>query len=192
MMSPITVFFLSVSMSVDAFAVSVGRGTALNRPRLSEALRTGIVFGVVEAITPFLGWVAGILASDWVSQIDHWLAFGLLSAVGLHMLYTVIWPKDDDADERPQGGSFLVLLATAVGTSIDAMAVGLSLAFLGIGLQGIIAISLAIGCATFIMSTMGLMIGKVIGAKFGKFAEVAAAVVLCALGTSILFEHLSA
>jgi manganese efflux pump family protein len=192
MMSPITVFFLSVSMSVDAFAVPVGRGTALNRPRLSEALRTGIVFGVVEAITPFLGWVAGILASDWVSQIDHWLAFGLLSAVGLHMLYTVIWPKDDDADERPQGGSFLVLLATAVGTSIDAMAVGLSLAFLGIGLQGIIAISLAIGCATFIMSTMGLMIGKVIGAKFGKFAEVAAAVVLCALGTSILFEHLSA
>ncbi|MBA8819480.1 putative Mn2+ efflux pump MntP [Ochrobactrum sp. P6BSIII] len=192
MMSPITVFFLSVSMSVDAFAVSVGRGTALNRRRLSEALRTGIVFGVVEAITPFLGWVAGVLASDWVSQIDHWLAFGLLSAVGLHMLYTVIWPKDDDADETPQGGSFLVLLATAVGTSIDAMAVGLSLAFLGIGLQGIIAISLAIGFATFIMSTMGLMIGKAIGAKFGKFAEVAAAVVLCALGTSILFEHLSA
>ncbi|OOL18177.1 hypothetical protein BRY73_08325 [Ochrobactrum sp. P6BS-III] len=191
-MSPITVFFLSVSMSVDAFAVSVGRGTALNRRRLSEALRTGIVFGVVEAITPFLGWVAGVLASDWVSQIDHWLAFGLLSAVGLHMLYTVIWPKDDDADETPQGGSFLVLLATAVGTSIDAMAVGLSLAFLGIGLQGIIAISLAIGFATFIMSTMGLMIGKAIGAKFGKFAEVAAAVVLCALGTSILFEHLSA
>ncbi len=191
MMSPITVFFLSVSMSVDAFAVSVGRGTALNRPRLSEALRTGIVFGVVEAITPFLGWVAGVLASDWVSHVDHWLAFGLLSAVGLHMLYTVIWPKDDDG-ETSQGGSFLVLLATALGTSIDAMAVGLSLAFIGINLQGIIVISVAIGLATFIMSTMGLMIGKAIGARFGKFAEVAAAVVLCALGTSILVEHLSA
>lgn len=191
MMSPITVFFLSVSMSVDAFAVSVGRGTALNRPRLSEALRTGIVFGVVEAITPFLGWVAGVLASDWVSHVDHWLAFGLLSAVGLHMLYTVIWPKDDDG-ETPQGGSFLVLLATALGTSIDAMAVGLSLAFIGINLQGIIVISVAIGLATFIMSTMGLIIGKAIGARFGKFAEVAAAVVLCALGTSILVEHLSA
>lgn len=191
MMSPITVFFLSVSMSVDAFAVSVGRGTALNRPRLSEALRTGIVFGVVEAITPFLGWVAGVLASDWVSHVDHWLAFGLLSAVGLHMLYTVIWPKDDDG-ETSQGGSFLVLLATALGTSIDAMAVGLSLAFIGINLQGIVAISVAIGLATFIMSTMGLMIGKAIGARFGKFAEVAAAVVLCALGTSILVEHLSA
>lgn len=191
MMSPITVFFLSVSMSVDAFAVSVGRGTALNRPRLSEALRTGIVFGVVEAITPFLGWVAGVLASDWVSHVDHWLAFGLLSAVGLHMLYTVIWPKADDG-ETSQGGSFLVLLATALGTSIDAMAVGLSLAFIGINLQGIIVISVAIGLATFIMSTMGLMIGKAIGARFGKFAEVAAAVVLCALGTSILVEHLSA
>lgn len=189
-MSPVTVFFLSLSMSADAFAVSVGRGTTLSRSRLLEALRTGAVFGIVEAITPFLGWLAGVAAAGWVSQFDHWLAFVLLLLVGLHIVYSAIFAKQDT--RRAPNGSLLVLMATALGTSIDAMAVGLSLAFIDVTLPGIIVISLAIGFATFMLSTAGLMLGKAIGSRFGKFAEVAAGIVLCTIGSLILYEGVTA
>ncbi|MBL8580116.1 MAG: manganese efflux pump [Mesorhizobium sp.] len=189
-MSPITVFFLSLSMSADAFAVSIGRGTTLSRSRLAEALRTGAVFGIVEAITPFLGWVAGVAAAGWVSQFDHWLAFLLLLLVGLHIIHSAFSAKEDEP--REQNGSLLVLMATALGTSIDAMAVGLSLAFIDVTLPGIITISLAIGFATFILSTAGLMVGKAIGSRFGKYAEGAAGVVLCSIGSLILYEGITA
>lgn len=189
-MSPITVLLLSMSMSVDAFAVSVGRGATLDRPRWVEAVRTGAVFGVVESMTPFLGWLAGVAANDWVADFDHWLAFLLLAAVGLHMVYGAFKPKADD--DEPKSASGLVLIATAVGTSIDAMAVGLSLAFLGVGLTGILIVSAATGLATFAMSTGGLIVGRMIGDRFGKLAEVAAGVVLCGIGTAILVEHLGA
>jgi manganese efflux pump family protein len=189
-MSPAAVFILSVSMSADAFAVSVGRGAAVNRTRLAEALRTGIVFGTVEALTPFLGWLAGIAAAGWVSRIDHWLAFGLLLAVGLHMSISAVRSKDD---EKTVGSrSFLVLLATALGTSIDAMAIGLSLAFLDFTLYGIVVVSLAIGFATFVFSTLGMLLGNVIGDRFGKTAEFCAGILLCGLGTLILIDHLTA
>ncbi|PZU84932.1 MAG: hypothetical protein DI528_13380 [Shinella sp.] len=189
-MSPAAVFFLSVSMSVDAFAVSVSRGTALERPRLIEALKTGAVFGLVEAMTPFLGWMAGVAANEWVAQFDHWIAFGILMAVGLHMVYGVL--RGEEGNTQPANQSFWVLIATAFGTSIDAMAVGLSLALIDVNLTGIIAISLAIGLATLAMSTSGLLLGKAIGDRFGKFAEIGAGVVLCSLGSMILYEHMTA
>ncbi|ATN33446.1 hypothetical protein ACO34A_06455 [Rhizobium sp. ACO-34A] len=190
-MSPAAVFFLSVSMSVDAFAVSVSRGTALERPRLIEALKTGAVFGAVEAMTPFLGWMAGVAANEWVAQFDHWIAFGILMAVGLHMVYGVL-RGEEEGSVRPASQSLWVLIATAFGTSIDAMAVSLSLALIDVGLTGIIAISLAIGLATLAMSTSGLLLGKAIGDRFGKFAEIGAGVVLCSLGSMILYEHMTA
>lgn len=189
-MSPATVFFLSISMSADAFAVAVGRGTGLSRTRLAEALRTGAVFGIVEAITPFLGWLAGVVAAGWVAHFDHWIAFGLLGLVGLHMMYSAFTADTDEP--RTPNGSVLVLVATALGTSLDAMAVGLSLAFIDVTLPGIIAISLAIGFATFVLSTAGLMLGKAIGSRFGRYAEIAAGLVLCIIGSLILHEHLTA
>lgn len=173
-------------MSVDAFAVSVGRGAALGRPRASEALRTGAVFGVVEAITPVIGWVAGIAASGLVEAVDHWIAFSLLAGVGLHMLYAAICKK---ADAEPAGRSFAVLMATAVGTSLDAMAVGVSLAFLNVN---IVVIAIAIGLATFLMSSGGMLLGRLIGERFGRIAEAAAGIALFGLGLSILIEHLTA
>jgi len=189
-MSPAAVFFLSVSMSVDAFAVAVGRGTSVVRPRLAEALRTGATFGLVEATTPFLGWLAGIAAADWVAHFDHWLAFGLLVAVGLHMIHCAL-RSDGVAPQHGPRGATLVLIATAFGTSLDAMAVGLSLAFIGMDLRGIVAVSLAIGLATFVMSTIGMLVGKAIGTRFGKVAELGAGVVLCVIGAMILKAHLA-
>ncbi len=185
-MSPIAILLLAFSMSADAFAVSVGRGAAIGQPRASEALRTGVVFGIVEAITPLIGWAAGIAASQAIEAIDHWIAFGLLAGVGLHMLYVAIWKADEDKADEPKGRSLTMLIITAIGTSLDAMAVGVSLAFLDVN---IIVVALAIGLATFIMSSGGLLLGKLIGDRLGRVAEVGAGLVLCLLGVTILYEH---
>ncbi|ALK09869.1 manganese efflux pump MntP family protein [Blastochloris viridis] len=184
-MSPLAIALLAITMSVDSFAVSVGRGAAIGRPRVSEALRTGIVFGVVEALAPVIGWIAGVAASQFVEAIDHWIAFALLAGVGVHMLYTAIRTSDADA---PRGSSLTALIATAIGTSLDAMAVGVSLALLQVD---IVVIAIAIGVSTFVMSSGGMLLGFAIGERFGKAAELIAGVVLCGLGVMILAEHLT-
>lgn len=186
-MSFAAIIVLAFSMSMDAFAVSVGRGAALGRPAFRETLRTGIVFGVVEAITPLLGWAAGVVAAQYVTAVDHWIAFGLLAAVGANMLYAA-FSNSPDEESKP-GMSFVVLMATAVGTSLDAMAVGVSLAFLEVN---ILVIAAAIGAATFLMSSGGMLVGRLIGERLGRIAEGAAGVALIALGSSILYEHLLA
>ncbi|MEP9353172.1 manganese efflux pump MntP family protein [Xanthobacter sp. KR7-65] len=187
-MTPATIFVLAVSMSVDAFAVSVGRGAALGRPRLAEALRTGAVFGMVEAATPLIGWAAGVAASSYVEAIDHWIAFCLLGGVGLHMLATAVFGAREAVDEGTKGRSLGMLLATAVGTSIDAMAVGVSLAFFNVN---IVLVAAAIGAMTFLMSSGGMLVGRMVGERFGRIAEIGAGLVLCGLGASILIEHLT-
>lgn len=185
-MSIMAIIMLAISMSMDAFAVSVGRGAALGRPRFSEALRTGVVFGIVEAITPLIGWAAGVAASRYITAVDHWIAFGLLGAVGGNMLYAALRGGDDSESASRQKMSFTVLVATAIGTSLDAMAVGVSLAFLEVN---ILVIAAAIGVATFFFSTGGMLVGRLIGERFGRIAEAAAGLVLIGLGASILYEH---
>jgi putative Mn2+ efflux pump MntP len=183
-MSPLAIVVLAISMSVDAFAVSVGRGAALGRPRISEALRTGAVFGVIEAITPVIGWLAGVAASGIVEAVDHWIAFTLLAGVGLHMAYAAVCKAEEKVET---GRSITILLATAIGTSLDAMAVGVSLAFLNVN---IVVIALAIGLATFIMSSGGMLVGRLIGARMGRVAELIAGVALIGLGITIIVEHI--
>ncbi len=186
-MSPIGIAVLAVSMSVDAFAVSVGRGAAIGRPRFAEALRTGVVFGLVEALTPVLGWAAGVAASQYVAAVDHWIAFALLAGVGLHMLWNARGGRDEAA-AAPTSHSLLILIATAVGTSLDAMAVGVSLAFLNVN---IVVIAAAIGLTTFLMSSGGMLLGRLIGARLGRLAEILAGIALFAIGAMILVEHLA-
>jgi putative Mn2+ efflux pump MntP len=184
-MSPITIAIIAFSMSVDAFAVSVGRGAAMERPPLREALRCGFVFGLVEAITPLIGWLAGVAASRFVQAVDHWIAFALLAAVGLHMLYAALWQKEE---HKAIASSLPVLIMTAIGTSLDAMAIGVSLAFLE---ANILIIAAAIGFATFVMSSGGMMLGRVIGERLGKIAEIVAGIALIAIGANILMQHLA-
>lgn len=173
-------------MSVDAFAVSVGRGAALGRPRIREALRTGMVFGIVEAITPVIGWIAGVAASQAIEDYDHWVAFVLLAGVGLHMAHSALRKAEHAA---PVGRSMPILIATAVGTSLDAMAVGVSLAFLQVD---ILVIAISIGLATFVMSSGGMLVGRLIGERFGRMAEMVAGMALVGLGGWILYHHLTA
>lgn len=184
-MSPIAILVLSFSLSVDAFAVSVGRGAALGQPRVREALRTGAVFGLTEALTPLIGWAVGVAASTLVAKVDHWIAFVLLVGVGAHMIWEA---RKGGAGKPEKSGSLPVLIVTAIGTSLDSMAVGVSLAFLKVN---ILVMAAAIGGATFLMSSGGMMIGRLIGARFGRGAEILAGVALTGLGIMILRRHLA-
>lgn len=186
-MSPVAIAVLAVGMSIDALIAALGRGAAAQRPRWREALRTGAIFGIVETVTPLLGWAAGVAASRHVAAVDHWIAFGLLAVVGGRMVLHSFAPQEERS-AAARHASLWVLMATAVGTSIDAMAVGVSLAFLSVN---IVVVAAAIGLATFLMSTGGMMAGNLIGAAFGRWAERLGGLALIGLGTSILLSHLN-
>ncbi len=187
-MNPFSLLFLALAMSTDAFAAAIGKGSSLHKPRLSEALRTGLIFGVIEGITPIVGWAIGHVASRWVANWDHWIAFTLLVLLGLHMIYNGV-KHDDDADEqKPDQHSFMILAVTAFATSIDALAVGVGLAFVEVN---IFVASAAIGLATMTMVTIGVMLGRVLGTIVGKRAEIVGGVVLMLVGATILYEHLA-
>jgi manganese efflux pump family protein len=187
-MSPFGIAALSLSMSADAFAASIARG-ASTRPNWLGAVKGGLVFGVVEAITPLLGWAVGLATASFVGAVDHWIAFVLLGLVGGRMIWEAVNRGEADAAATVAAGrrGALVLVATAIGTSIDAAAVGVSLALVG---ENILLIAAAIGFATLVMTTIGLGVGRLAGAKLGRVVEVIGGVVLIAIGTAILVEHL--
>lgn len=188
-MSPAAIAILAVGMSIDAFIASIGRGARLRRTRLVEALRTGLVFGAIETLTPVIGWTLGLAASRHVAAIDHWIAFLLLAFVGGRMVVHAMRAPSTEAETtaQPERG-LATLLATAIGTSIDAMAVGVSLAFLEVN---IVIVAAAIGLATFLMSTGGMLMGRFVGARFGRWAEISGGLALIGLGLSILHTHLT-
>jgi len=176
---------LAFGMSMDAFAASMGKGATLHKPKFSEALRTGIIFGAIETLTPLIGWGLGMLASQFVLEWNHWIAFILLTFLGGRMVIEGI--RNDVGDDEPvQRHGFWLLVTTAIATSLDAMAVGVGLAFLQVN---IIATALAIGCATLIMSTLGMMVGRFIGPLLGKRAEILGGIVLIGIGVQIMWSH---
>ena len=174
-------------MSTDAFAVAVGKGTALKNPRWSDALRTGLIFGVIEALTPIVGWWLGQTAARYVSQWDHWIAFVLLSAIGGKML----WEARGEADAPPPGDLYglKVMLVLAIATSIDAMVAGVTLPMIDAPLLLTLA---TIGITTALLSALGLFAGRKFGALLGKRLDVVGGVVLIGLGVKTLVEHLRA
>lgn len=185
-MTPGTIAILSLSMSTDAFAAAVGRGAA-NRPAVKDAIKAGLVFGVIEAITPLIGWGLGLVAAGFVAQIDHWIAFTLLLIIGGKMIWEGAKTHDAQEEAAPRRSGPWALIATAIGTSIDAAAVGVGLAFIGVNIWVIAA---SIGFTTFVLTTIGMLIGKAVGTRFGKSAEIVGGVALIGLGTAILLEHL--
>lgn len=186
-MNVASIALLAFAMSTDAFAAAVGKGAALHKPPFREALRTGLIFGVIETITPLIGWAIGLAASHYVSQWDHWIAFALLSALGVHMIWAGIGESDEECAPKTQH-SFWLLAVTAVATSLDALAVGVTLAFVDVN---IFWAALSIGLATTLMVTLGVMLGRTIGSVVGKRAEIAGGLVLIAVGAAVLFDHLS-
>ncbi|MDV0457695.1 manganese efflux pump MntP [Klebsiella quasipneumoniae] len=177
---------LAFGMSMDAFAASIGKGATLHKPKFSEAMRTGLIFGAIETLTPLVGWGLGMLASQFVLEWNHWIAFILLVFLGGRMIIEGFRGDSDEACEAPRRHGFWLLVTTAFATSLDAMAVGVGLAFLQVS---IVTTALAIGCATFIMSTLGIMVGRFIGPLLGKRAEILGGIVLIGIGSEILWSH---
>jgi putative Mn2+ efflux pump MntP len=176
---------LSFAMSSDAFAAAVGKGAALHRPQWREALRTGLIFGVIEGLTPLVGWLAGRVAAPYVAAWDHWIAFILLSAIGA-MMIKASFSADEHDEEKRDSHSFWLLALTGFATSIDAMVVGVGLAIMG---ADILLTALAIGVTTCVMVTLGVMLGRVLGVIAGKRAELAGGIILIGIGCLILYEH---
>ncbi len=185
----LTLGAFGASLSVDAFAAAVGKGAANQRNRWTDALRVGAVFGFFEAITPAIGWAIGLALSAWIAAVDHWIAFFLLLGVGGHMIRTAFKADAGSDAQQAGGGSALRLIATALATSIDATAVGVSLAVMQVN---ILIACLIIGSITTVVATIGVMLGRHAGVYIGRYAEMLGGVALIGIGGSILFQHLTA
>ena len=184
-----SIILLALAMSTDAFAAAIGKGVALHRPRWREALRTGVIFGVIEGLTPIAGWWLGSAAAQYVTEWDHWIAFGLLGILGLRMIHAGLGAAEGGGAPKPDSHSFWVLAVTGFATSIDAMAAGAGLALIGVNIYPVAAV---IGLTTFAMVTAGVMLGRVLGAAAGQRAEILGGLLLIAIGSVILHEHLAA
>lgn len=186
-----SLLLLAISLSMDAFAVSISQGIALKKVHFCYALRNGIIFGVIEGITPLVGWGLGYLTSGLLVAWSHWLAFTLLLLLGSRMLYAglrcgVSQPVSDHHTSQPVAHSIGFLLLTAIATSIDALAIGIGLAFLHVNM---LWAALVIGCVSAIMSTTGIIFGRYLGTLSGRWAEIIGGLVLAGMGCQILISH---
>ncbi|WP_434624074.1 manganese efflux pump MntP [Azospirillum sp. B2RO_4] len=182
---------LAFSLSMDSFAAALGRGACSRRSGLPEAVRVGAAFGACQFAMPLVGWGVGIAFASLVESVDHWIAFGLLLAVGGAMLRNAIMDGEEEGEEdcgpvRSVRAEWLALLTTAVATSIDAAAVGAGLALVDVDM---VTTSALIGVVTFAVAFGGVLIGKAAGNHLGRWAEMAGGVVLIGLGAKILLEH---
>src|SRR5690554_5533819 len=154
-MTLFSIVLLGLAMATDAFAAALGKKAGMVRPRWSEALRIGLIFGVVEALTPVIGWLLGSAAEQYIEAWDHWIAFGLLVGLGLHMIYkAVVGAEDVEGSASTANGSLLVVALAGLATSIDAMAVGVGLAFVEVNIA---VVAVVIGLCTFTLVTLGIM-----------------------------------
>ena len=179
---------LAVGLSMDAFAVSVCKGLALRRATFQAEFTCGVWFGGFQALMPLIGFFLGTLFATAIQAVDHWIAFGLLAIIGVNMLKEAL-SKEEECDCGGNADlSVKTMFVMAVATSIDALAVGISLAMVG-NVNIFFAVTL-IGICTCLLSMLGVKIGNVFGSRFENKAEIAGGVILILLGVKILLEHL--
>ena len=178
---------LAVGLSMDAFAVSVCKGLAMKKATLKAGLTCGLWFGGFQALMPLLGYFLGKTFANAIQAVDHWIAFGLLAVIGINMLKEA-FTGCEECEEQDADLSVRKMFPMAVATSIDALAVGISLAMAG-DVNIWVAIAL-IGVITCVLSALGVKIGNVFGSRFEKKAQIAGGVILILLGIKILLEHL--
>ena len=176
---------IGVGLSMDAFAVALCKGLSMRRINYAHAAVIALFFGVFQAVMPLIGWVLGTQFARYITSVDHWIAFALLAGVGTHMILQAQGADDHDAPSV----TLWATVVTAIGTSLDAMAVRVSLAFLDVN---IFLIALVIGLTTMMMSSAGILAGRLLGRRFGRIAETIGGVALFGLGLMILIEHLTA
>lgn len=182
-MTLVELVLIAVGLSMDAFAVAVCKGLAMPKINYKQTLLIAVFFGGFQGLMPLIGWALGTGFEKYITPIDHWIAFLLLAFIGGKMVYEAFNGEEDGECTF----SIKELFLLAVATSIDALAVGITFAFLKVNI--ITSISL-IGAITFVLSLIGVMIGHFFGAKFKKTAEIAGGVILILIGLKILLEHL--
>lgn len=184
-MDAITLSGLALALAMDAFAVALGTGAVLSRLTGRHLFRLGFHFGLFQALMPVIGWLAGQTIIQWVEAWDHWIAFGLLAIIGGRMIYEAFSDEEKTDERDPTKGLSLVLLSIA--TSIDALAVGFSLSILGVAIW---MPSLVIGLVAGVLTIIGMLLGGRIGDRWGSRVEIFGGLVLIAIGSKILAEHL--
>lgn len=185
-MTIIELIILAIGLSMDAFAVSVCKGLAMNDKGFKKAIIVGLWFGGFQALMPLIGFFLGSRFQEAISAYDHWIAFFLLSIIGVNMIREAL-SKSEECDTNSGSLAFRVMLPMAIATSIDALAVGITLGFLNVRI--IPAVSL-IGITTFILSVIGTKAGCSFGMKYKSKAEFAGGIILIIIGLKILLEHL--
>lgn len=184
-MSLIELFILAVGLSMDAFAVSICKGLSMQKVTIKKYLTIGLYFGIFQAGMPILGYALGVQFKDYITSIDHWIAFILLGVIGINMIREAMNKEEDTCNDSLDTKTMLLL---AIATSIDALAVGITFAFLSVDIVPAVSF---IGITTFILSMIGIKIGHIFGEKFKAKAELAGGIILILMGLKILFEHLN-
>lgn len=178
---------LALGLSMDAFAVAVCKGLAMKRATPGKICTVGVWFGVFQALMPLLGYLLGTVFDKYISAFDHWIAFVLLALIGINMIREAFSDGDEEAGDSTSFGTMIVL---AIATSIDALAVGITFAFLIESTGYLIFAISAIGIVTFALSCLGVKLGNVFGVRYKSKAEIFGGIVLILLGLKILLEHL--
>ena len=183
-MDLLTLLTLAVGLAMDAFAVSICKGLAMREKVLKNGIIVGLWFGGFQALMPTIGFFLGTQFKDQITSIDHWIAFVLLGLIGINMVKEALSNDEEQADDSIAVKEMFML---AVATSIDALAVGITFAFLNVH---IVSAASMIGVCTFLISFAGVKIGNIFGTKYKSKAELAGGIILILLGFKILFEHL--
>lgn len=184
-MSILEIILIGIGLAMDAFAVSICKGLAMKKMNWKSAIIIALYFGIFQAVMPLIGFLLGTNFANAIQNIDHWIAFILLSVIGLNMIKEAIHPSDENMNDRIDIKTMLIL---AIATSIDALAVGITFAFLKVNIFTSISI---IGIITFIISLIGVKIGNVFENKLKNKAEILGGIILILIGLKILLEHLN-
>lgn len=183
-MGIVELFLIAVGLSMDAFAVAVCKGLAMKKCTWAKAGIVGLYFGVFQAGMPLIGYVLGVQFKDFITSIDHWIAFILLGIIGFNMVRE---SREEECETASEALDVKTMIGLAVATSIDALAVGVTFAFLQVKIVPAVSF---IGVTTFIISVAGVKIGNIFGAKYKSKAELAGGIILILMGVKILLEHL--
>jgi len=184
-MDIITIVFIALGLAMDCLAVSIASALTIKSVRITEALKMAAFFGLFQAFMLSIGWLAGFELTAFISGVDHWIAFGLLSLIGLKMIYKSVKTESGEKGDAPL--KLYALLILSVATSIDSLAAGLSLAFLE---ASIVTPMIVIGMVTFLLSFLGAFAGGRFGHLFGSKVEIIGGIILIGIGIKVLAEHL--
>lgn len=184
-MSFVEILLIGIGLSMDAFSVSICKGLTTKQFSWKMALTCGLWFGFFQALMPVIGYFLGEQFEQYITAVDHWIAFGLLFLIGANMIREAVWGNEDH--EHNGSLDFKTMLLLAIATSIDALAVGISFACIQVKIWSSVLI---IGVTTFLFSIIGVKIGNVFGSKFERSAGIVGGIILILIGLKILLEHL--